>query len=86
LREVLNTIGVCSLNICNRFSIQKYWHVVIADDAGEVVNFFEFPNEYGLMETLNQIEDVCKNMEISNYTVAKEEYEQQYSIEQLLEM
>lgn len=74
------------ISIYKQLSIQRYWHVIIADDTGEVVNFLEFPNEYGLIQTFNQIEDACKNMKVINYTAAKYEYEQKYSIEQLLEM
>ena len=38
---------------------------------GDVVTFFEFPNEYGLKETLVQVGSVCENMEVSDFTAAK---------------
>lgn len=74
------------LSIYEQLSSQSYWHVVIADDSGEVTNFFEFPNEYGLRETLQQVSDVCENMQVTDFMSAKAEYESRYSIEQLLEM
>ncbi len=74
------------LSIYEQFSSQRYWHVVIADDSGEVVNFFEFPNEYGLGDTLEQIDNVCRNMQVTDFMSAKAEYEHRYSIDQLLEM
>lgn len=84
-----NTINIedsQQLSIYKQLSDQKYWHVIIADDSGEVINFFEFPNEYGLAETINQVESVCKNIPVTDFMAAKAEYEMQYSIEQLLEM
>jgi len=72
------------LEIYNQLSSQKYWHVVIADDSGEVVNFFEFPNEYGLKEKLNQVVSVCEKMLVTDFMAAKAEYESAYSIDQLL--
>lgn len=74
------------LSIYKQLSDQKYWHVVIADDTGEVVSFFEFLNQYGLEETLDQIESVCEKTEVSDFMAAKAEYESTYSVDQLLEM
>jgi hypothetical protein len=74
------------LAIYERLSRQKYWHVVIADETGEVVNFFEFPNEYGLSETLQQVTSVCEKMQATDFMAAKAEYEIKYSVDQLLEM
>lgn len=74
------------LLIYKQLSQQKYWHVVIADDMGRVVNFFEFPNQYDLADTINHLESACKNMEVTNFMAAKAEYESGYSIDQLLAM
>ena len=74
------------LSVYEQLSNQKYWHVVIADDSGEVVNFFEFPNEYDLSNTFEQINNVCENMQVTDFMAAKSEYEAKYSIEQLLAM
>ena len=74
------------LSMYGQLSDQAYWHVVIADDTGDVVNFFEFANEYGLKETLVQVESVCEKMEVSDFTAAKAEYEAAYSIDRLMEM
>jgi hypothetical protein len=74
------------LSVFEQLSGQQYWHVVIADDTGEVVNFFEFPNGYGLSDTLKQVENVCENMQVTDFMAAKAEYENKYSIDQLLAM
>ena len=74
------------LAIYEQLSRQRYWHVIIADDLGEVINFFEFPNEYGLGETLQQVDNACENMQVTDFMSAKSEYESKYSIEQLLEI
>jgi len=65
---------------------QKYWHVVIADDKGKVINLFEFPNSYGLKDTLAQVHNVCSRMAVKDFIRAKQEYENSYSIEKLMEL
>jgi hypothetical protein len=84
--NTINPKDYQQLSIYEQLSNQRYWHVVIADDYGEVVNFFEFPNEYGLANTLEQVGSVCENMQVTDFMSAKAEYENRYSIEQLLAM
>jgi hypothetical protein len=74
------------LAIYRRLSNQRYWHVILADNTGEVVNFFEFPNEYGLAETLHQVDNACEDMQVTDFMAAKSEYESKCSIDQLLAM
>lgn len=50
------------------------------------MNFFEFPNEYGLKEKLDRIESICEKIEACDFIAAKAEYENTYSINQLLTM
>ena len=64
---------------------QEYWHVVIADNQGKVLNFFEFPNIYRLSDALEQMQQVCSELHVSDFMAAKAEYEATYSIEELLE-
>ena len=84
--STINPLDHRQLSIYRQLSGQKYWHVFTADNSGNVVNFFEFPNEYGLKKTLDQIEGVCKNMQATDFMAAKAEYERKCSIEQLLAM
>ena len=72
------------LSVYEMLSNQKYWHVVIADDSGSVGNFFEFPNEYNLSDTITQVKNTCQNMRVTDFIAAKSEYEREYSIDQLL--
>jgi len=84
--NIINPKSNQNLSSYEQLSAQKYWHVIIATDTGKVVNFFEFPNVYGLSHTLKQVKSVCSNMEISNFMAAKAEYERTYSIDELLNM
>ncbi len=74
------------VSIYEQLSSQEYWHVVMADDTGEVVNFFEFPNSYGLSDALQQVQNVCSEMQVTDFMAAKGEYESRYSIDELLEI
>lgn len=83
--NVVNPKEPDHLSIYAQLANQEYWHVVIADDSGEVVNFFEFKNKYGLAEAIRQVEEVCAGMNVSDFVRAKREYHNTYSIEKLMD-
>ncbi len=74
------------LSIYKELANQKYWHLIIADNEKKVVTLFEFSNGDSLKKSLDQIEDACKDLQVTDFKAAKAEYEQKYSVEQLLEM
>ncbi|MDE0034488.1 MAG: hypothetical protein OXU75_15330 [Deltaproteobacteria bacterium] len=82
--NTINPKNQRQLHLYKVLSNQTYWHVIIATDTGDVVNFFEFPNDYGLRETLERVESVCEKLEVSDFDAAKAEYERTYTIDQLL--
>ncbi len=59
---------------------------IILDDSGNVINFFEFPNQYGLKDTIDQVKAACENLEVLDFMQAKSEYEHRYTIDQLLKI
>jgi len=63
---------------------QAYWHVVIADTDGSIVNLFEFPNSYGLGQALDDVSELCEAMNGTNFWAAKAEYQARYSVDDLL--
>jgi hypothetical protein len=83
--NVVNPKDTNHLSIYEALANQEYWHVIMADESGKVVNFFEFKNNYGLAESLRQVTNVCASLNISNFMAAKQEYENSYSIEDLLD-
>jgi heat shock protein HspQ len=72
------------LSVYKRLADQKYWHLIVADKEKNVVTFFEFSNENSLKESLDQIENACKDLEVTDFKAAKKEYENKYTVEQLL--
>ena len=82
--RVVNPKEPDQLLIYECLAAQKYWHVILADDTGEVVNFFEFENDYGLSDAVRQMETVSSDMRVSDFNAAKSEYEDTYSIDDLL--
>ena len=51
-----------------QLSSQRYWHVFIADNSGEVINFLEFPSDmYGLDEKLEGVVNFCKDMKVTDF-------------------
>jgi hypothetical protein len=83
---VVNPKSQIHMDVFKQLALQKYWHVIITDETGEVVNFFEFTNIYGLADSLYQVENVCSQLEVSDFFAAKTEYEGTYSAEELLDM
>lgn len=82
--NVVNPKDHRHLKIYEQLASQEYWHVVIADTTRAVVNFFEFPNHYGLAKSLDQVKDICSTMGASDFLLAKAEYEKKYSIDDLM--
>ena len=73
------------LSIYEALAKQQYWHVIMADDSGKVVNFFEFKNNYGLAEALIQVANVCMDRTVTDFMAAKQEYQNTYSIDTLID-
>lgn len=72
------------LTVYEQIAMQEYWHIVIADDRGDVINFFEFPNVYGLSEALEDVRHTCFALDVSDFHEAKAEYQKKFSIDALL--
>jgi len=83
---VVNPKSQTQMDIFKQLASQKYWHVIVTDETGEVVNFFEFNNIYELTDALEQVENVCLQIEVSDFISAKAEYQRTYTIEELLNM
>jgi hypothetical protein len=83
---VVNPKSQIHMDVFKQLALQKYWHVIITDETGEVVKFYEFNNIYGLSDILTKAENICSQMEVSDFFAAKAEYERTYSAEELLDM
>jgi len=55
----------------------------MADDEGVVHNSFEFPNTYGLSETLESVAEICSGRNVSDYMAAKAEYQAKFTVDEL---
>jgi hypothetical protein len=84
--NVVNPKDEEQVSIYRQLAEQKYWHVVIADDQGEVINFFEFTNHYGLSDALKKLQQVCSELHVSDFMAAKAEYQTTHSVDELLEI
>ncbi|HET6555716.1 MAG TPA: hypothetical protein VFG54_00285 [Prolixibacteraceae bacterium] len=82
--NIINPKDFNQIAIYERLGLQKYWHVIIADDVGNVVNFLELSNTFGLFETLQEVKGVCSNMKVTDFMAAKSEYMNEHTIEELL--
>lgn len=81
---VVNPKDDMHLNLFRRLAEQDYWHVVMADDRGTVHNCFEFPNAYGLSETVKSAEEICLSKDVSDFLAAKAEYQSRLTVDELL--
>lgn len=65
---------------------QSHWHLILVDGKGQVVDVFEFPNEYGMADTLEQFDQVCQGMTCGDFLLAKSEFCERCSLEYLFEL
>ena len=82
--RVVNPKDPGQLLIYESLAAQKYWHVILTDENGQVVNFFEFENNYGLSDAVRRMEIASSDMLVGDFEAAKSEYGIAYSIDHLL--
>lgn len=80
----LNPIDNAHIGALEQLASQTHWHVVISDQDRNVVNAFEFPNQYGLATVVPKVRDACSNMQVLDFRLAKREFEKTYSVDDLL--
>jgi len=74
-------------------SRQSHWHLFLLNKKNEQVGFFEFENNYGLYKALQSVEETVSTIEkagigmkSTDFWKAKEEFMNQYSLEDLYKM
>lgn len=65
---------------------QAYWHVFIVGPDYEVLNWFEFRNEFNLQETLTSLPEIIRENPCSDFIAAKKEFEQNFPIDNLFSL
>ncbi|MEI8196095.1 MAG: hypothetical protein WCI73_09320 [Phycisphaerae bacterium] len=65
---------------------QTHWHLVLLDAQGQQVDFFEFENTFDLVKALEVVGEACKSEKCGNFNAAKQEFTEQYSLEDLFRM
>ncbi len=63
---------------------QSHWHVILVDDAGQQVGFFEVENRYDLGKSLDIALSTCANMRQMDFSAAKQEIYRNYQLDDLL--
>jgi hypothetical protein len=82
----LNPLDPQSLQPWGQLDRQAYWHVVLVDQRPSVVDLFEFENVYELGDTLDQAASVCASLAAGNFDLAKREFCDNYTPEELYHM
>jgi hypothetical protein len=65
---------------------QTHWHLCILGPNDEVLNIYEFENTFGTSEILVAADHVASRLSCVDFAAAKREYEETYSLEELLHM
>jgi hypothetical protein len=65
---------------------QSHWHLILVDADREVQGVLEFKNVYGLDEALAAMTNAIIDFQAGNFALAKQEFCDQYSLKDLLEM
>jgi hypothetical protein len=82
----LNPLNAQSLAIWRDLARQSHWHLFLLDGYNEQQGFFEFENGYGLGEALDAAEDACKEMESSDFNLAKAQFCRNFNLPDLLHL
>ena len=69
-----------------KLSKQSDWHLLIMGMEQEVLEYYEFENNFGLDESIKLLKESCINMPCIDFNMAKQEFEQTYTIKDLMNM
>jgi hypothetical protein len=64
---------------------QAYWHLILIDAERQIQNVLEFENVYGLAESLSAMSDAVSAIEPGDFSLAKKEFCERYSLQDLLQ-
>lgn len=65
---------------------QSHWHLFLVGGGNEVVDVFEFENCYELEDTLNRAVKMTRNSPRGDFMLAKKEFMNTFSMEDLFQM
>lgn len=65
---------------------QTHWHLFLIDSDNEVVDLFEFQNCFDLEDTINRAIKITRNSSHGNFMMAKEEFMNTFSMDDLFQM
>ena len=65
---------------------QSHWHVFVIGPDDEELNWFEFENDFSLHATLEPVANVISNFPCRNFDAAKLEFQERFTVDDLLAM
>lgn len=65
---------------------QSHWHVCVLGLANEVLNMYQFENDFGLADAIRVAVEACRPVPCPDFDSAKAEYERDHSLAQLFAM
>jgi hypothetical protein len=74
------------LRLWRMLGSQTHWHLFLVGASGEQEGFFEFENRYGLVETIDTIENSCRGIEMVDFMKAKWVFQEETTIMDLFHM
>jgi serine/threonine protein kinase len=82
----INIFNPSILTTYLQLSRQSHWHLFLIDTNDEVVDLFEFENSYDLENTLNQAIKLSRNTPHGDFMMAKQEFMDTFSMDDLFQM
>lgn len=81
-----NPFDIQHMTVWRDLSRQSHWHLFLVDAKQAQAGFFELENTYNLDATLSKVMKVCQGMPQGNFWLAKAEFCEKYSLEDLASM
>jgi hypothetical protein len=69
-----------------RLANQSHWHLTLMGAGSEVFGFYEFENTFALDDALDMMEQACRDMNVTDFLAAKQEFWGTFTLEELFEM
>jgi len=74
------------VSVWRRLANQTHWHLTLLGAGNKVADFFEFENVFGLEEALDTMERTCRGMRVTDFTAAKQEFWDRFTMDDLYRM
>ena len=69
-----------------RLANQTHWHLMLVGSDNEVVDLFEFENQFDLDSSLDMMLEACRGMRVTDFTRVRNDFWHAFTMDDLYKM